>query len=446
MSVNIPPNPNVSTFNNLYWITGDTPITENIANKKYLKFPVAQGNETLQGISVNGIATFNSTSTFNDDATFNEPVIIADGANNSTISQTTTNLVIQDNAVSGEIDFNTANSSGVITTQLSLNKSKGATFTTNTYVEDSVFIMRDNDTTTTQNNTSYNAGSMVEFNLAPVSLNPADRFRFYSDALGNTIDPLTISRTGISVNPSITFPDNRVQNSAFTGAGALSGSYTTADLTIDTNGKITAISSGSAVIPSNLTPNSINITPTTTPSSTAGINCNVNNNAKNSFYGTGGYFNGGVNAFVAGNGVAFDYYIGGATTPSSNFITTYRILFTFWNSTNWGQTKCDIDFYPNRWTQGQQLGNQLYNINNKIAGNGNYVYTNATYAPNGRQYWTYNQAFSGVNGPNALFVPHNGYFELFFCIPDNTYSFQGCVEALNTKNATDNGYGITLRN
>jgi hypothetical protein len=61
MSVNIPPNPNVSTFNNLYWITSDVALTEEIANKRYLRFPVAQGTENLQTTNVNGLLTCNSS-------------------------------------------------------------------------------------------------------------------------------------------------------------------------------------------------------------------------------------------------------------------------------------------------------------------------------------------------------------------------------------------------
>lgn len=61
MSVNTPPDPNVATFNNLYWISDETGLTVAEANKKYLKFPVAQGTENLQAINVNGVATFSST-------------------------------------------------------------------------------------------------------------------------------------------------------------------------------------------------------------------------------------------------------------------------------------------------------------------------------------------------------------------------------------------------
>lgn len=58
MSINTPPNPNVDTFNNLYWFSGDDSLTQSQADLRYLKFPVAQGTENLKQISVDGIATF----------------------------------------------------------------------------------------------------------------------------------------------------------------------------------------------------------------------------------------------------------------------------------------------------------------------------------------------------------------------------------------------------
>lgn len=65
MSVNQPPSPNVDTFNNLYWISGDTALTQGQADLRYLKWPVAQGTENLQTINVNGAANFNLTADFN---------------------------------------------------------------------------------------------------------------------------------------------------------------------------------------------------------------------------------------------------------------------------------------------------------------------------------------------------------------------------------------------
>lgn len=111
----------LSVFNPIYFEVDTTLMTIDYANKHYLKYPVAQGTETLQQIIVNG------TSTFNANTIINNQTLDIDGA-------------------SGQIRFN----------------------------------------------------------------------------------------------------DNRVQTSAFTGAGSLTGSYTNTSMTIDTNGRITAISSGAS--------------------------------------------------------------------------------------------------------------------------------------------------------------------------------------------------------
>ena len=197
------------------------------------------------------------------------------------------------------------------------------------------------------------------------------------------------------------------------------------------------------VIPSNLTLNNLNIVATSGNGAGAGFQNVYNTNGRISFSGSGGNNNGDVNAFVASKYIQFTFNNGGILTPSGA-VMKYTILFTFFTGSNWGETRCSIDFFPNRWTQGQQTGNQLYNINNKIDGDGNYNYTNATYAPNGRQYWTYNQSFSGVSGPNALFIPHNGFFNLYFCIPDNSYIFSGSIQAFDTTAVSTGSQGITL--
>jgi hypothetical protein len=73
MSVNQPPNPNVSTFNNLYWISADTALTTAQGDLRYLKWPVAQGTENLQTTNVQGVLTCN------DDLVINNQTLEIDG-------------------------------------------------------------------------------------------------------------------------------------------------------------------------------------------------------------------------------------------------------------------------------------------------------------------------------------------------------------------------------
>jgi hypothetical protein len=70
MSSYAPPRENVAIFDTLYFTAGDEFITQSQADKRYLRFPNAQGTENLQAINVGGVATFNSTSTFKANSTF----------------------------------------------------------------------------------------------------------------------------------------------------------------------------------------------------------------------------------------------------------------------------------------------------------------------------------------------------------------------------------------
>ena len=74
-----PPLEDLPIFDSLVFLTGDEPLTYNEAVKKFLKYPIAQGTENLQAITVSGTSTFNNN-------------IIQNG--NFNIAQTTsTNLV-----------------------------------------------------------------------------------------------------------------------------------------------------------------------------------------------------------------------------------------------------------------------------------------------------------------------------------------------------------------
>jgi len=64
MSVNPPPNPNVNRFNNLYWISADDGLTIGVGDLRYLKFPNAQGTETLLATNVTGTLTATGLANF----------------------------------------------------------------------------------------------------------------------------------------------------------------------------------------------------------------------------------------------------------------------------------------------------------------------------------------------------------------------------------------------
>jgi hypothetical protein len=80
-----PPTENLPIFDDSVFTGGDTPLTYNIAIKKFLRYPSAQGDETLAGITVDGSAVFNNsilaigTNTINGSTTFGGVI----NANNS---------------------------------------------------------------------------------------------------------------------------------------------------------------------------------------------------------------------------------------------------------------------------------------------------------------------------------------------------------------------------
>lgn len=96
----------------------------------------------------------------------------------------------------------------------------------------------------------------------------------YLRRIGNptSIATLTTFTNSVLINGSLQFSDATSMNSAYTGAGALMGSYTSANLTINGNGKITAISNGSGA--------TLNLSQVLLNGNSAGsTSINMNNNA-----------------------------------------------------------------------------------------------------------------------------------------------------------------------
>ena len=202
---------------------------------------------------------------------------------------------------------------------------------------------------------------------------------------GNSSTPTSYvecNGSSVVIEPSITYPTGRVQDDAFTGAGGLAGSYTNANLTINSNGQITALSNGSAPAPTATIPSGwcyiSNFTgnyPTTVNFTFTGTNWNINQ-----------YFT-----------IQFQIGMEWGTLTASGTYPNYSSLVGY------------IDFYPNRAAGSNSTPPYapVSNINNYIEGNNNYNYTNATYAPLGRYYWSYGTSFQGSN--QGVFIYSNGY-------------------------------------
>jgi len=91
MAVYNPPSENLAIFDPSVFVINETPLTVGDALNSFLSYPYAQGTENLQGINVDGVATFNSLETHNQTETHNGQLIVNNNVtinNASVINQT----------------------------------------------------------------------------------------------------------------------------------------------------------------------------------------------------------------------------------------------------------------------------------------------------------------------------------------------------------------------
>ena len=212
--------------------------------------------------------------------------------------------------------------------------------------------------------------------------------------VGNTLTMTNYSSIVLTGNTStnsygnITYPDSTKQISAYTGAGLLAGTYDNASITIDNQGRIIAISSGI-------------------------------------YYGLP-FYQASTTTSLAYSPViklGFRNY----NIWNENIFSTFKVSITVTYGTNFASVyslDCYLNIYPYRLVSASQTSLTLQTNNletNAINGNTSFSYTDATYAPNGRYFWSHGTFSTGTisSGYVQIVIPASGYWGFQIKNPNN---------------------------
>lgn len=240
-----PPTENLAIFDPSVFTTADIPLTSAEADKRYLKFPNAQGTENLATTNINGLLTTNGDVIF---ASLNPPTSNAtQPASNDSSTKMPTTAWIQ-GAISGS-SLLPLNNTWTGTNDFSNNVSIGSAGTSNlsptltTYKTN--LILGTGGQGQLDVECPINVGGFGSINLLNADIQMTDDSII--NQLGTRTIPNVLYSTNILNGSHIQYnSDNTQQTSAFTGAGSSAGSYTSTNMTLDSNGKITAISNGTS--------------------------------------------------------------------------------------------------------------------------------------------------------------------------------------------------------
>ena len=186
-------------------------LTYSKATGLFLTFPTAQGDETLQNITVNGVSEFNGA------------LVMPDG---STQSSAYTGAGI-------------AKAGSYVSTNLTLDVNGKISAISSGSPIPSTIVISSTDTSSTVypvlTNTNGASQALLIDNVT-TSLS-------YVPSTG-TLQPANLISGNIRANTGFTNADGTVQTSAYTGGATLAGSYTNTNITVNNQGKITALANG----------------------------------------------------------------------------------------------------------------------------------------------------------------------------------------------------------
>jgi len=435
MATYTPPLENLAIFDNLVFLDDEAPLTYAIAKKKFLRYPYAQGTENLLDINVSGVSTFANN-------------IIQNGTH--TITQTDNSSNTLPNT------FRPSNFYGDINVYKPTNAQGGAV---------RLWDVGSNSGKSTQ---LYHSGNLFQIkNL----VNTGKIYIWNLDNTGADAQTLTLQgETGgvgyVGINktsPTVALDINgqMLINNNFNSTAVMPASNNSSTLVPTTAWVQSAIANNYPLNPSY---NSVSIS--ANPLSAASTSGIYNQTNQGGFYGQFPYSTGTVQTIV-------DYGSSGlkttdrpikiqftnnnpATAPSmannlSCCVFEIDIFFYNYSGNSWGQTTCKLVIFRSalltNW--GNTTATETsYNINNAINGNSNFTYVDATFAPNGRQYWTYDQKFSGVTNNAYLSgktISANVYqISINPIFPTSSYNFYYSIKNLSTNPAQFNGNGVSI--
>lgn len=414
MAEYFPPLEIVPIFDELNFVRPETAVTVDFANNNYLRYPTAQGQETLLDVIVDGNMICNDICEFNSDVYIGSNTT----PNNTPVLNTYKSTLNLGNAGNGSINvecpLNVGGFGNITMTSSNINLTSGGR------LNQSVLTTTSNVLGTTEVLSSY--GATATSTLYAQDSSGAQGINFIPNASGGAYNPI------ISPNDCEIFAKGTSTNtknlSLTTWASQNTGvKITPTSTTIGAGGFGTAPTTGTTYDGTNITMNSSN-----PPLSTATQPATTDNSNKmpttawvqsvisslplgippmpyvwfksvvmNSANADVGSFN---IDFSAGGGwgnlqyFTVKFFVETQYQPGSGIANYYNAFSGV------------MDIYPARVPT--VTAPQVCLMSGSINGNGNFAMTDATYAPNGRWYWVY--MFQNPTQPyTSNVIPQNIY-------------------------------------
>ena len=328
MSERPPPEPIVTSFNNLYWLYFGQRLNIGEMDNRYVKYPVSQGSQTINGnFDVLGMTTVSSQGITFSDGTIQ--TTSGGASSNPTLAQV---LQQGNNAGTNDMDMNnhdilnvfdiatqTVTATGTIS-GLSAN-------VTNTVSANNVTASNDVTATNTVSATTVTASGTVTGNqVTATNTVSATTVSATNVNAGGTVTANTVSTTNVNASGTVSVPTVSTTNVNASGTVSVPTVSTTningaGTLTIPTV-SATNITASNSITAGTMTTGTLNYTTLNPPISSAPFNFGTSSQSATQ-YGTTGA------GYIAGQKLTF-----GGTWNARDYVLIEIRCYMTWNGTN----------------------------------------------------------------------------------------------------------------